>query len=320
MNGNEPMQPDWILETDDSIRARLEAAKEAQSRTRITLVAMAIASIMMLVTGYNAYLSYDFEWARSVIGQRFDVTRTTDRVLTEHGLKLWAEARNVYVPLFGIRVSVDDTAVLGTGTLVVLALWLMLSTRRENQTIGFLLRDTESAPSQGQPLERRRYAREHRWWIFHTVIANSIYYCISCSFRPIDKLTGPNQASEDQLTLGQRQQCAMVISWIERFFFLFPVIVSLFVFGLDRCSYYWTDPFMPGGNPQGAQGVYYWASFVMFPILWIPLLILCRKARRFSQATHALIGEYFEVILRDIAEGQRELMDSRGSPAAGQGK
>ena len=320
MNGRAPIQVDWILETDNSIRARLEAAKEAQSRTRITLIAMAIASIMMLVTADNAYLSYDFEWARASIGKPFGPNRVTEQIIAEQGFRLWVDARNVYVPLFGIRVSVDDAAVLGTGTLVVLALWLMLSTRRENQTIGFLLRDTESPPFKGLPAGRRRYARERRWWIFHTVIANTIYYCISCSFRPIDKLTGPNQASEDQLTLGQRQQCAMVISWIERFFFLFPVIVSLFVFGLDRCSYYWTDPFMPGGNPQGAQGVYFWASFVMFPILWIPLLILCRKARRFSQATHALIGEYFEVILRDITEGQRELMDSKGSPAAGQGK
>ena len=316
MNDPNPIQLDWILETDNSIKARLEAAKEAQSRTRITLIAMAIASIMMLVTGYNAYLSYDYEWARSVIGQRFEPARTTDKVLTEHGLKLWAEARNVYVPLFGIRVSVDDVAVLGTGTLVVLALWLMLCTRRENQTIGSLLRDTEALPSKGQPAERRRYAREHRWWIFHAVLTNSVYCCISRSFRPITKLTGKNPADEDELSSWQKRRCKMLHWLLEWLFFLFPVIVVLFVFGLDRGSYQRTDPFMSEGKPQGVDGAFFKASYILFFVFWIPLLLLCVKARQFSHATETIIREYFEVTRRDIREGQRELTDPTVSPAA----
>src|SRR6185503_5006235 len=138
---------DWIAETAESITARLEGAKEAQRQTRFTLGMMSVISMMMLILSYNAYLSFDSSWvlartAGSVV-QNGQATTVAD-VLTQQALLDWAASRNAMIELLGIRVSVDDAPVLGTISLFVFSLWLLLVTRRENHTVGSLLRDTDT--------------------------------------------------------------------------------------------------------------------------------------------------------------------------------
>src|ERR1044072_262728 len=122
--------PDFLAETSASIAARLDAVRAAQTQTRLTLIAMAVVSAMMLITSYNAYFSYDYvfitdktEFARST-----DQTKVPQTLLNE-ALRDWANARTIQVPLLGIRVSVDDAAVLGTGVLALLSVWLVLAAR-----------------------------------------------------------------------------------------------------------------------------------------------------------------------------------------------
>src|SRR5688500_11684558 len=130
---------DWVAETPESIAARLEGAREAQRQTRFTLGIMAVISMMMLILSYNAYLSFDSRWilARMEKGiEPVDKASTAADILTHHALQDWAAARNATIELLGIRVSVDDAPVLGTTSLFVLSLWLLLVTRRENHTVG----------------------------------------------------------------------------------------------------------------------------------------------------------------------------------------
>ena len=138
---------DWIAETRESIVARLDGAREAQRQTRFTLGMMALISMMMLILSYNAYLSYDLGWllARTKNGiAPLDSATTVEDILTHQALEDWAGARNATIELLGIRVSVDDLPVLGTISLFVVSLWLLLVTRRENHTVGSLLRDTDT--------------------------------------------------------------------------------------------------------------------------------------------------------------------------------
>ena len=143
---------DWVAETPESIAARLEATREAQRQTRFTLVLLAVISMMMVISAYNAYLSYDSEW---ILERATDPLTngkitpagsadTVPDVLTIQALQDWAESRNATIDLLGIRVSVDDAPVLGTVSLFVVSLWLLLVTRRENHTIGSLLHDTDT--------------------------------------------------------------------------------------------------------------------------------------------------------------------------------
>src|SRR4051794_25379793 len=96
---------DWRGETRESINARLEAAKEAQGRTRVTLLAMAVVSMMMMIASYNAYLSFDYYWARSHKDDNL-VTKSGRNVLIEADLRAWADSRRVSVPLVGVKVNV----------------------------------------------------------------------------------------------------------------------------------------------------------------------------------------------------------------------
>lgn len=125
---------DWYAEISESIAARLEGAKETQRQTRLTLGLMAVISMMMLISAYNAYLSFDSRW---ILGQakRELGNRTVVDVLTIRALQDWAESRNAMISLLGIRVSVDDAPVLGTSSLCVFSLWLLLLLRREGNTI-----------------------------------------------------------------------------------------------------------------------------------------------------------------------------------------
>ena len=97
-------------------------------------------------------------------------------VLTRQALQDWAESRNVMISFLGIRVSVDDAAVLGTSSLFVISLWLLLLMRRENHTVGFLLRDTDTPRDSDVGDQRRHmYSSGQRWLILHTIDANSLF-------------------------------------------------------------------------------------------------------------------------------------------------
>ena len=143
---------DWVAETPESIAARLEGAREAQRQTRFTLGIMALISMMMLILSYNAYLSFDSRWTLSRRNEAIvalDKAEKVADVLTIQALLDWAASRNATIELLGIQVSVDDAPVLGTSSLFVVSLWLLLVTRRENHTVGTLLRDTAHAVVRG---------------------------------------------------------------------------------------------------------------------------------------------------------------------------
>src|SRR5687767_5188374 len=114
MTSHQPMKPleDWVAETPESIAARLEGAKHSQGQIRFTLGMMAIISTMMLIASYNAYLSYDYEWILDSKDRQL-TAQTAPDILTAQALKDWAASRIVLISLLGIRVSVDDAAVLG---------------------------------------------------------------------------------------------------------------------------------------------------------------------------------------------------------------
>ena len=104
---------DWVAETPESIAARLEGAKAAQAQIRFTMGVMAIISMMMLIAAYNAYLSYDYNWIIKEKERQF-AAKDVPGILGEQALKDWAQSRIVQISPLGIRVSIDDVAVLGS--------------------------------------------------------------------------------------------------------------------------------------------------------------------------------------------------------------
>ena len=305
---------DWIAETPESIAARLRGAQEAQRQTRFTLGMMTLISMMMLFLSYNAYLSFDSRWITQLAEERRIIPDLENNVpvedlLTHQALQDWANARNATIELLGIRVSVDDAPILGTTSLFVFALWLVLVTRRENHTIGSLLRDTDtprpdgdSGVLDGTPSAADLpdlYSNGQRWLIFHTIAASNLFVTFDRSMSRIESLRGKNvlmSKSEGVKGLPGR----LGLAFARDFFFLFPVAASLFVFYLDRLSYFRSDPFVAGAKPLGADAPLYFESMVVFLACWTPLLVSSIAAVRYSRGTDAVLRDYGQRLQSDL--------------------
>jgi hypothetical protein len=303
---------DWIAETAESIAARLEGAKEAQRQTRFTLGMMSVVSMMMLILSYNAYLSFDSSWvlartAGSVL--RNDQATTVADVLTQQALLDWAASRNAMIELLGIRVSVDDAPVLGTTSLFVFSLWLLLVTRRENHTVGSLLRDTDTPHPDDEPGasggsftmsgSQDLYSNGQRWLIFHTIAANNLFVTFDRSMSRIQSLRGANRLLSMEVT-GKRITSRLGLAFARDFFFWFPVAASAFVFYLDRRSYFQPDPFAPGAAIPGASAPLFFESMVVFFACWIPLLACCHGSAQYSRATDNVLRDYGQRLQADL--------------------
>jgi hypothetical protein len=298
---------DWVAETPESIAARLEGAKASQAQIRFTMSVMAIISMMMLIAAYNAYLSYDYNWILEEKERQFE-TKNVPSILTEQALKDWAASRIVQISPLGIRVSIDDVAILGSACLFVLSLWLVLVTRRENHTIGLLLQDTDTArPFDNRDsslVESRSQVNSsgRRWLIFHTIISNSIFVTADHSLSTVHSLSNLKP-----MKAGAR---GAISAWVHRagfglvrnFFFLFPVIASFAVFCLDRWSYFIQDPFDPDFAIPASSGLdpFFWESMVVFFVCWIPLTLCCIRARRYSSDTEKVLYQYGAKLRADL--------------------
>jgi len=293
--------PDWAAETSQSITERLNGANASQSQTRLTLAVMAIVSVMMLITTYNAYFSYDYNWLLSEKDLKVDPT-TAAGILREQAFKDFAAARIVQVSLLGIRVSVDDAPVVGTAILLLLSLWLLLVTRRENYTVGFLLRDTDSerdVPDVQTSVQS--FTAEQRWRIFHSVLANSVLLTLNPSLARFRSLR-----QRGFTIAGRRMKVLNVLNrWafigVRAFFFMFPVITSLAVFLADRYSYFIPDPFEPHAATPDFHIAFYRRSMWVYFVCWVPLTMCCWRSRQYLVATEKILHEYAARLRRDLS-------------------
>jgi len=289
---------DWIAETKDSIKARLDGAKAAQSQARVAIVTLSVISLMMLATSYNAYLSYDSEWVRkeALAPRNYPMSpeaRRTFDLLRDEELRGWVSGQQVQISLLGVHVSVDDAPVIGTFALTVVSLWLLLLMRRENYTIGFLLRDTDSLTvSKYGPVSSPSDHRSLQWLIFHTIAANSTFVAFDDSMARVDDLEGESQPFIVQAEPGIRGSVHhLAFGFARRFFFLFPIVASLIVEALDVWGYFRPDPF-EGMQVAGWNQEFLYKSAATFLLCWIPLGYCLVKSIRYSMATEHVLHQY----------------------------
>jgi hypothetical protein len=304
MKGRTGHLDDWAAETPESIAARLDGAKSAQAQSRRTMAFMSVIAMMMLIASYNAYLSYDTWWILDLTREEFVGETNVAGVLTNQALKDWAASRSVQVPLLGIRTSVDDAPVLGTATLLVLAFWLVLLTRRENHTVGLLLRDTDTEQADGGE------SSAQRWLIFHTIAANNLFITCDRSLAPVESL-GATRPSTNVYGGFTAWMSAQAFAFLSRFFFDFPVLVSAIVFVLDRWSYFEPDAFTVGAHTPGFGSPFFWFSLVVFLACWIPLVMCSRRSRLYSEATVRVLKEYGTRVRADLLRHQDVVRHTR---------
>lgn len=121
---------------------RIKAGEEAQRRARFALLLATIVSAAILAAEWNAYFSWDRQWATWPSRPDGWAQR---QVLTQE-IKSWVETNTVGVSILGLRLSVSDAAVMGSLALLIAAFYLCMCASRENEEIGGLLYDFRCAP------------------------------------------------------------------------------------------------------------------------------------------------------------------------------
>jgi hypothetical protein len=126
----------------DAIKVRLEATRDATSRSRFALLATTVASVSFLVTEFNAYISWNRDFVLSPkLADNNSPTGFAQRRLLDD----WVSSSSMNVSLFGIHVNAADLTILGGVALMFLTLWFYYAMRRENRLVGTLLRNTRDA-------------------------------------------------------------------------------------------------------------------------------------------------------------------------------
>jgi len=117
------------------LNSRLDAINDAQSRATVALFLSTLASGAIIAGVWNAYLSWDRQWAQLATkpagwGQ--------EQLILEQ-IRSWMQSNTVGVSLLGIRLSVSDAAVLGSLILLIFSFYYCLCMRRQNHEVGSLL-------------------------------------------------------------------------------------------------------------------------------------------------------------------------------------
>jgi hypothetical protein len=158
--------PPEIVSREFLLGARLSATQESIKRTRFALLSCIAISLASLVCAWNTFESIDF-WDSFRVGlpprcsdpnvtnrnafcydsprQNYPVGEPTP-IEKEIALRLadnWVDSNYLNLPIFGLRVSVSDFWLYDTLATLFILLYLLLSARRENREIGWLLYDLQ---------------------------------------------------------------------------------------------------------------------------------------------------------------------------------
>ncbi|MBV8546361.1 MAG: hypothetical protein JO088_16590, partial [Acidobacteria bacterium] len=129
---------------DEVLASRLDGINEAQRRSRIALLLVLLSSGAILTALWNNYFSWDRQWSD------FNATAPNSwgqQYLRSEQIKSWSNTNTVDISLLGIRVSINDAAILGSSVLFAFAAYLCFTLLHENHEIGSLLREQQTAPA-----------------------------------------------------------------------------------------------------------------------------------------------------------------------------
>lgn len=172
-----------------TIETRLNGIREATKRSRYVFILMTIAAAAILITLWNASLSWDSgiaslhespkaktgDQARgtsssepSPAGASEEQAKTSDplrqTIVTE-----WMRNQLISIGILGIRIHGTDLAVIGSVGLIVIMTWYFYSQRRENRAIVKLLRHCIKEYKAG------RIGRDVCSMVFHGIIDSTVF-------------------------------------------------------------------------------------------------------------------------------------------------
>lgn len=294
----------------ETLKIRIEGAREAIKRSRFSFLVSTIAALSILITLWNAYVSWDRRFAFQPLPNS-----PATRALVLRTLEQWADSQVITVPSLGIHIGVSDLAILGTVALLVCSIWLFFCMRRHNHGSGRLLLETQNDAQ----IERRRL-------IYHGLTSYLVFTTISDDHSAINSLA-------QQPSLGTARSAKVnpisskLLRWSTVILFMLPAIASSAIVCFDVLScYVLYGPFVAGNESVIHDvGSHYLIQFVVEDSIGLFLSLftwhLCVKSLQYEDATACVLREYGNKI--DLAV-ERELpvtvvsVDSRSCCGRGQ--
>jgi hypothetical protein len=273
---------------DKCLDLRLDAMRAAQDRSRFALLAVSIASLALLVAGWNAYFGYYGQFAMEQNPTPTGENQVAEKLRSELYSE-WVKSRMITISLLGLHVGVDDATTVGAVAMWIVLYWLELCMRREHYSIAHLFRDYRGG------------SQEERTLVFYAVNAYTVFTNVQHSdipLRSLDEPFRPNQWTHTRLP-------TLLMFW-------FPVIALVLLIAMDIASvFYYHTPFRDNWaqtpyeamRAKGTLGlrdiamIFFWD--VVAVVLLIPAGILCYRIVRFNNATEHLLRDFWKNLVTD---------------------
>lgn len=154
----------------DILTIRIEAARDALSRTRYAFVVATIVSVAIIVAEFNSTFSWYSQFPDlAPVGQAHQTAASSQSLqppelvskpaADDHSLKQlaretvvqeWVKSNRMAVSLLGVNFGMSDAPLLGSLSLAIISLWFYVCIRRENHLVASILRDVRAADRAAQ--------------------------------------------------------------------------------------------------------------------------------------------------------------------------
>jgi hypothetical protein len=260
---------------DTMITIRLEGIKQALTRSRIAFLVETVICLAVLLGIWNSYFSWDRAFAQqtSWADEKHPVTRYLQQRLVDE----WVKNQQISSQLVGIHVSTSDATFLASLALTITSIWFFWCTRRENHSIGSLLRDTRNDDSATKLL------------VFHGVQTNLVFVYLTHDDAPIRSLTA---AIPPVGPLQWARGAVRALSFLPTFTILSAGLIQFYYL-------YQPSPFHPK-LPFVKPHTYHWSyvGFVALVSLAAALItaVVASKINQFQDGVAEVMREYFKTI------------------------
>ncbi len=260
-----------------TINVRLDGIKQAFARSRIAFLVSTIISLSIMFGIWNRYFAWDRDYAvEERDWKKFEEVPVT-KYLREQVLNQWMQNQQITASLFGIRVSASDATFLASSALIVTMIWFFWCTRRENHSIGSLLRDTKMENEGVKKL------------VFHGIAANLIFSQINQDDRAVFSLAGdPSHAKPVTFF----RNIVKILSFL-------PCITILVSGAVQLTFFFLPSPFDPD-RLLVYRGTYHWSYLVFVicvSIFGIGTTIYAGiKINSFQNGTAKILKEYLTTL------------------------
>jgi hypothetical protein len=268
--------------TIDFYKMRIDAIRDASSRSRWVFAAATIASLTQIGATWNASMSWlrGFPLSMRSFGMgppgvpADEVVAALQRSLMQQ----WVESQFITVPLLGLKFCVADASIVGSVALTVISIWLFYSLRRENHVTGQTFRDVAD---EGQELKA---------FVYHGVASTQVFATLSQNDEPMYTIeTSRSQSRRRMFGIRRASRALVYLPAIA----IALVIVSDFysLFRSEAIFRYDHTPIAQQTDKLGNLLLHALPRDVFAALLCIVTIQLLRRTSRFQDGTMALLRQ-----------------------------